>query len=150
MYISFISPLSDMLMLVEQLETYKTAWWAAPAVCRKRCIALAKANMVKTISFGVTFLSAVSLLFTVLSTILLLAFRREEEIVWLTEGDGTHTIEWSPDRTYYLDTYSRMDMPPVHELRRTKDGALITTLEKADWAPLLETGWQQHPPPRPC
>lgn len=49
----------------------------------------------------------------------------------LTEGDGTHEITPSPDGAYYLDRYSRVDLPPVTELRRTSDGALITTLAEA-------------------
>lgn len=60
----------------------------------------------------------------------------------LTEGDGTHTASFSPDNRYLLDTYSRVDLPPVTELRRVEDGSLICTLEKADWSELLKTSWQ--------
>lgn len=59
----------------------------------------------------------------------------------LTEGDGHHRIEWSPDRTLFLDTWSRADHPPVHELRRA-DGTLVLELERGDLAPLLERGWR--------
>src|SRR5207249_7502261 len=45
-------------------------------------------------------------------------------LVQLTEGNGSHTVQYSPDRKYLIDSYSRVDMPPVHELRRTSDGAL--------------------------
>lgn len=62
-------------------------------------------------------------------------------LVILTEGDGTHSIEFSPDRKYILDTYSRVDLPPVHELRRADDGSLVCNLERADWTALLATGW---------
>ncbi len=61
----------------------------------------------------------------------------------LTEGDGNHRIEWSPDRTVFLDTWSRADHPPVHELRRA-DGTLVAELERGDVAPLMERGWR-HP-----
>ncbi|HUR55252.1 MAG TPA: prolyl oligopeptidase family serine peptidase, partial [Gemmataceae bacterium] len=54
------------------------------------------------------------------------------ELVALTEGNGTHSVQFSPDRRYIVDTYSRVDMPPVHELRRTSDGKLVCELEKAD------------------
>jgi hypothetical protein len=27
----------------------------------------------------------------------------------LTEGDGTHTWQWSPDRRWFIDTWSRVD-----------------------------------------
>ena len=60
----------------------------------------------------------------------------------LTQGDGTHTIEFSPDGRYFLDRYSRVDLPPVTELRRTSDGKLVAELERADWSELLKTGWQ--------
>ncbi len=60
----------------------------------------------------------------------------------LTEGDGTHQLVYSPDRAHYIDTYSRVDMPPVAELRRTETGKLVCALEKADWSALLATGWK--------
>ncbi len=63
-------------------------------------------------------------------------------LVVLTEGDGTHAISYSPDERYLLDTYSRVDMPPVTELRRTEDGRLLCVLERADASALLKTGWK--------
>ena len=60
----------------------------------------------------------------------------------LTEGDGTHTIEFSPDRRFLIDTWSRVDLPPVTELRGAQDGKLVCSLERADWSELLATGWQ--------
>ena len=67
-------------------------------------------------------------------------------LVRLTTGDGTHSIEYSPNREFMLDSYSRVDLPPVTELRRSKDGSLVCELERADWSPLLATGWK--PPER--
>jgi dipeptidyl aminopeptidase/acylaminoacyl peptidase len=67
-------------------------------------------------------------------------------LVRLTAGDGTHSIEFSPDREFIVDTYSRVDLPPVTELRRASDGSLILLLERADWSSLLATGWK--PPER--
>jgi dipeptidyl aminopeptidase/acylaminoacyl peptidase len=60
----------------------------------------------------------------------------------LTEGDGTHKIDFSPDECYFIDTYSRVDMPTVTELRRSADGKLVCELERADWNVLLQTGWK--------
>ena len=61
--------------------------------------------------------------------------------VRLTEGEGNHRISWSPDRRWFVDTWSRVDQPPVTELRRAEDGQLLTTLETADASGLLATGW---------
>ena len=58
-------------------------------------------------------------------------------LVVLTEGDGTHAVEFSPDRKFLIDTYSRVDMPPVVELRSADDGKLVCELERADWSALL-------------
>jgi dipeptidyl aminopeptidase/acylaminoacyl peptidase len=63
-------------------------------------------------------------------------------LVALTAGDGNHTIQFSPDRKYLIDTYSRVDLAPVHELRRTADGTLVCKLDQADDSPLKETGWK--------
>jgi dipeptidyl aminopeptidase/acylaminoacyl peptidase len=63
-------------------------------------------------------------------------------LVALTEGNGTHTVAYSPDHKYLIDTYSRVDQPPVHELRRTADGKLLCELERADVSELRDGGWQ--------
>ncbi|MDA7888604.1 prolyl oligopeptidase family serine peptidase [Akkermansiaceae bacterium] len=63
-------------------------------------------------------------------------------LVKLTTGDGTHNIDYSPDGKFFIDTYSRVDLPPVTELRRTKDGSLVKILEKGDASKLVEAGWK--------
>lgn len=55
----------------------------------------------------------------------------------LTPGRGTHETAWSPDRRFFVDTYSSMDKAPIHELRRA-DGSLVTLLERADVSGLAE------------
>ena len=60
----------------------------------------------------------------------------------LTEGDGTHTIDYSPDRRFFTDTFSRVDLAAVTELRRTADGRRVCPLERGDASALLQTGWQ--------
>jgi dienelactone hydrolase len=67
-------------------------------------------------------------------------------LVVLTEGNGTHEVTLSPDHRFLVDTYSRVDLPPVSELRRAEDGVLICLLEEADASALRETGWK--PPER--
>ena len=67
-------------------------------------------------------------------------------LVRLTEGDGTHSVAVFPDRKHLIDTYSRVDLAPVTELRRVADGKLVRVLEKADTSALEATGWK--PPER--
>ncbi len=64
------------------------------------------------------------------------------QLTLLTDADGTHEIEFSPDRTHYLARWSRVDHPPVFEIRRTSDGSKIATLNQPGLAPLVATGWQ--------
>jgi dipeptidyl aminopeptidase/acylaminoacyl peptidase len=60
----------------------------------------------------------------------------------LTSGDGNHALTDSPDGEFYLDAYSRTDMPPVTELRRTRDGSPVCLLERGDASALLKAGWK--------
>ncbi len=60
----------------------------------------------------------------------------------LTEGDGTHSAKFSPDGTTFVDTYSRVDLPPVHELRSALTGKKLLALESADTSELLKLGWK--------
>lgn len=60
----------------------------------------------------------------------------------LTAGDGTHRIEWSPTREYFVDTYSRVDLPPMTELRRGSDGSLVCELERADVSSFSKVNWK--------
>ena len=63
-------------------------------------------------------------------------------LVTLTEGNGTHSVQHSPDRKYIIDTYSRVDTAPIHELRRTSDGKKVCKLEEADISDLQDNGWE--------
>jgi dipeptidyl-peptidase-4 len=63
----------------------------------------------------------------------------------LTPADADHEISLSPSGKYFVDVYSKPDLPPVAELRDIS-GALVMTLEKADISKLTATGWQ---PPTP-
>lgn len=58
----------------------------------------------------------------------------------LTDADGTHTVEFSKDRKFYTDTWQRVDLPPVAQLRRTEDRKVIMDLEKGDAAALVAAG----------
>jgi dipeptidyl aminopeptidase/acylaminoacyl peptidase len=63
----------------------------------------------------------------------------------LTPEDATHEVFLSESGKYFVDSFSKPDVPPVAVLRDT-DGKLLMTLEKADISKLLATGWQ---PPTP-
>ncbi len=67
-------------------------------------------------------------------------------LVVLTAGNGTHSVRFSPDRQYLIDTWSRVDQPPVTELRRADDGSLVCELERADAGALIESGWRAPEP----
>ena len=58
----------------------------------------------------------------------------------LTEADGNHTLTFSSDRKYYVDTWSRVDLPPVAQLRRTEDRKVLLDLGKGDATALLAAG----------
>ncbi|HET9983171.1 MAG TPA: prolyl oligopeptidase family serine peptidase [Longimicrobiales bacterium] len=62
-------------------------------------------------------------------------------LVKYTEADGNHALYWSPDGAYYVDMYSRVDLPTVMELRRVSD-MRRTPLEKGDMSAMLATGWR--------
>jgi dipeptidyl-peptidase-4 len=61
----------------------------------------------------------------------------------LTESDGTHQIEFSPTREYFVATWSRVDQPAVVEVRRSADGKLVAEIARADDAELRKTGWSR-------
>ena len=63
-------------------------------------------------------------------------------LIPLTEGDGHHTVVFSADMKYYFDTWSRVDLPPVSELRLAADRKLLMEVEKADIQELLKAGWR--------
>lgn len=53
-------------------------------------------------------------------------------MIRVTEGDGDHQVQFSPDGSYAVVSYSRVDQPPVHELRRLADGARVASLMRAE------------------
>jgi dipeptidyl aminopeptidase/acylaminoacyl peptidase len=63
----------------------------------------------------------------------------------LTPENADHEIALAPSGQYFIDTYSKPDVPPVTVLRDLK-GKNILTLETADITGLRATGWK---PPMP-
>jgi dipeptidyl aminopeptidase/acylaminoacyl peptidase len=67
-------------------------------------------------------------------------------LIALTDADGNHSITFSPDRQFYVDSWSRVDLPPVSVLKRTSDRQVVMELEKADASALLASGWRTPEP----
>jgi dipeptidyl aminopeptidase/acylaminoacyl peptidase len=63
----------------------------------------------------------------------------------LTPEDAAHNVSLSPSGRYFVDSYSKPDVPPVTVLRDTT-GKLIQTLEKADISRLVAPGWKPVTP----
>ena len=63
-------------------------------------------------------------------------------LVKYTEADGTHSVVFSPDRKYYVDSWQRVDLPMQAQLRRTEDRKVIMDVEKGDASALLAAGFK--------
>lgn len=68
-----------------------------------------------------------------------------KNLTLLTPEDGNHRITLSPSGRYFIDSYSKQDVPTVTVMRNA-EGKLITNLEKTDISRLTATGWK---PPTP-
>jgi dipeptidyl-peptidase-4 len=63
-------------------------------------------------------------------------------LMLLTPEEGEHEVSFAPGGKYFIDTWSRTDMPPVIQLRATSDGHIIRELERANIDKLKEIGWR--------
>lgn len=63
-------------------------------------------------------------------------------LVDLTPESANHKAFFSSDYKYFVDVYSRVDMPPTTILRSATDGKVVMNLEKADISKLLSIGWK--------
>lgn len=68
-----------------------------------------------------------------------------KNLTLLTPGAGTHQVSFSPSENYFIDSYSKPDVPAVTVLR-DMNGKQITELEKTNVSRLKATGWK---PPTP-
>jgi hypothetical protein len=59
-----------------------------------------------------------------------------------TEANGTHTVAFSADRKYYVDTWQRVDLPPIAQLRRAEDQKVVMDVETGDASALLAAGFK--------
>jgi dipeptidyl-peptidase 4 len=60
----------------------------------------------------------------------------------LSPENASHSVSVSPDGTFFVDNYSRPDLPGEAVLRRSRDGSEVRVLEKTDATELLKTGWK--------
>lgn len=60
----------------------------------------------------------------------------------LAPESADHSVSISSDGTFFVDNYSRPDLPGESVLRRTKDGSEVRVLEKTDTTELQKTGWR--------
>lgn len=60
----------------------------------------------------------------------------------LTSAKANHQVSFSSDMQYYVDIYSRVDMPNIAELRRTRDGSLVRRIAEGDISRLLAAGFR--------
>jgi len=58
----------------------------------------------------------------------------------ITQADANHSINFSRDHKYYVDTWQRVDLPPIAELHRTENQKLVMELDKGDASALLAAG----------
>ncbi|MBV9267147.1 MAG: DPP IV N-terminal domain-containing protein [Acidobacteriaceae bacterium] len=59
----------------------------------------------------------------------------------LSAEDADHDVSVSPNGNYYVDTYSRPDMPGRAVLRRIQDNAEVRVLENGSADALTKMGW---------
>ncbi len=59
----------------------------------------------------------------------------------LSPDSANHSVNLSPDGSYFVDTYSTPSTPPVTVLRNNK-GKKLADIKKADISKLLEAEWQ--------
>ena len=60
----------------------------------------------------------------------------------LTPEDGNHSVVYSSDMAYLIDTWSTVTTPPVSVLRSAASGKVLLTLESADISQLHAAGWR--------
>jgi len=64
----------------------------------------------------------------------------------LSPENADHSVNFSPDGAFFVDSYSRPDLPAKAALRRAKDGSEVRVLETSDVSELTKTGWKPAEP----
>lgn len=67
-------------------------------------------------------------------------------LVPLTEGEGSHHVDYSTDGKYYVDLVSTVSKAPVLTLYQTDGNKRVADLEKGDLGKLSAAGWRAPEP----
>jgi dipeptidyl-peptidase 4 len=65
-----------------------------------------------------------------------------KDLQLLSPEKANHSISVSPHGEFFVDSYSRPDLPGGAVLRRTRDGSEVRVLEKSDATELTKAGWR--------
>ena len=60
----------------------------------------------------------------------------------LAGEEANHSVVYSADGKFFVDTFSRVDLAPACVLRRASDGKALMEVEKADITALVKAGWR--------
>jgi len=64
----------------------------------------------------------------------------------LSPENANHSVSMSPEGRFFVDSYSRPDLPGESVLRRAQDGSEVRILETSDASDLVKTGWKPAEP----
>ena len=59
----------------------------------------------------------------------------------MTTAAASHELSYSSDGEFYVDRWSRVDLAPEIDLKRTSDGSTVAVLAKGDLTKLRAAGW---------
>ena len=64
------------------------------------------------------------------------------KIQTLTPENANHSVTFSSDYTYFVDSYSRVDLVPTIVVRSATDGKMVLKPQQPDISKVLEAGWR--------
>ena len=59
----------------------------------------------------------------------------------MTPENANHTVRFSKDRKYFVDVYSRPDLPWVSQIKRTSDASTVREIQRCDISDIVAEGW---------
>jgi dipeptidyl-peptidase-4 len=64
----------------------------------------------------------------------------------LTPEQAYHDVSLTPDKSYFVDNFSRADLPTKSVIRNLEDGVEVMDLEQADVQDIMDRGWNYPEP----